>query len=108
VFILEYYFASKSFLAIREIFVNAYVDREEMNKTTVHTGNKISGCRNACVYSRKLLTFTVKFNKFFIRKSKKQLTCNIILMLQYLTGIVMFRLAFLMEHAFLWNTCVFL
>jgi hypothetical protein len=36
VFILEHYFASKSFAAVRETFSNAYPDREVPNKTTVH------------------------------------------------------------------------
>jgi hypothetical protein len=35
-FILEHYFASKSFAAIREAFTNAYPDKEVPNKTTVH------------------------------------------------------------------------
>jgi hypothetical protein len=33
VFILEHYFASKSFGAIREAFSNAYPDKEVPNKT---------------------------------------------------------------------------
>jgi hypothetical protein len=36
VFILEYYFASKFFAAIREAFSNAYPDKELPNKTTIH------------------------------------------------------------------------
>jgi hypothetical protein len=36
VFILEHYFASKSFSAVREAFSNAYPDKEVPNKTTVH------------------------------------------------------------------------
>jgi uncharacterized BrkB/YihY/UPF0761 family membrane protein len=35
VFILEHYFASKSFAAVRETFNNAYSDKEVPNKTTV-------------------------------------------------------------------------
>jgi hypothetical protein len=35
-FILEYYFALKSFAAVRELFGNAYPDKEVPNKTTVH------------------------------------------------------------------------
>jgi hypothetical protein len=35
VFILEHYFASKSFAAFREAFSNAYPDKEVLN-TTVH------------------------------------------------------------------------
>jgi hypothetical protein len=33
VFILEHYFASKSFAAVREAFSNAYPDKEVSNKT---------------------------------------------------------------------------
>jgi hypothetical protein len=36
VFILEHYFASKSFAAVREAFSNAYSDKEVSNKTTIH------------------------------------------------------------------------
>jgi hypothetical protein len=36
VFILENYFASKSFAAVREAFSNAYPDKEVPNKTTIH------------------------------------------------------------------------
>jgi hypothetical protein len=36
VFILEHYFASKSFTAVREAFSNAYPDNEVPNKTTIH------------------------------------------------------------------------
>jgi hypothetical protein len=36
VFILEHYFASKSFAAVREAFSNAYPDKEVPNKTTIH------------------------------------------------------------------------
>jgi hypothetical protein len=36
VFILEHYFASKSFAAIRKAFSNAYPDKEVPNKTTIH------------------------------------------------------------------------
>jgi hypothetical protein len=32
-FILEHYFASKSFAAVREAFSNAYPDKEVPNKT---------------------------------------------------------------------------
>jgi hypothetical protein len=34
VFILEHYFASKSFAAVREAFSNSYPDKEVPNKTT--------------------------------------------------------------------------
>jgi hypothetical protein len=36
VFILEHYFAPKSFVAVCEAFSSAYRDREVPNKTTIH------------------------------------------------------------------------
>jgi hypothetical protein len=36
VFILEHYFSSTSFAAVREAFSNAYPDKEVPNKTTIH------------------------------------------------------------------------
>jgi hypothetical protein len=36
VFILEHYFASKSFAVVREAFSNVYSDNEVPNKTTIH------------------------------------------------------------------------
>jgi hypothetical protein len=36
VFILEHYFASKLFAAVREAFSDAYPDKEVPNKTTIH------------------------------------------------------------------------
>jgi hypothetical protein len=36
VFILEHYFASKSFVAVREAFSNAYPDKEVPNDTIIH------------------------------------------------------------------------
>jgi hypothetical protein len=36
VFILEYYFASKSFSAVREAFSSVYPHKEVPNKTTTH------------------------------------------------------------------------
>jgi hypothetical protein len=36
VFILEHYFALKSFAVVRESFSNAYPDKEVPNKTTIH------------------------------------------------------------------------
>jgi hypothetical protein len=49
VFILEHYFASKSFAAVREAFRNAYSDKEVPNKTNTPTGNKISGHTTVCL-----------------------------------------------------------
>jgi hypothetical protein len=36
VYILKHYFVSKSFIAVREAFSNAYPDKEVPNKTTIH------------------------------------------------------------------------
>jgi hypothetical protein len=36
VFILEHYFALKSFAALREALNNAYPDKEALKKTTIH------------------------------------------------------------------------
>jgi hypothetical protein len=36
VFILEHYFASKSFAVVREAFRNAYLDKEVPNEATIH------------------------------------------------------------------------
>jgi hypothetical protein len=42
VFILEHYFTSKSFAAVRGAFKSAYPDKEVPNTTAIHkTGNKI-------------------------------------------------------------------
>jgi hypothetical protein len=50
VFILEHYFAMKSFTAVREAFFNVYSDKEVPNKTT---GNKSSGQREClCIFEK--------------------------------------------------------
>jgi hypothetical protein len=36
IFTLEHYFASKSFVAVREAFNNAYPDKEILNKITIN------------------------------------------------------------------------
>jgi hypothetical protein len=36
VFILEHYFTFKSFVAVRQVFSNAYPDKEVPNKTAKH------------------------------------------------------------------------
>jgi acyl carrier protein phosphodiesterase len=65
VFILEHFFASKSFDAVREAFSNAYPDKELPNKTTIHrlvttfwnTGRRkfLEDCsRNNCITARVL------------------------------------------------------
>jgi hypothetical protein len=51
VFILEHYFASKSFTSVREAFRNAYPDKEVSNKTTVHRlGTKFRGTGSVCLW----------------------------------------------------------
>jgi hypothetical protein len=48
VFIVEHYFASKSFAAVLEAFSNVYPDKEVPNKTRRHTlGTKfwVDACR---------------------------------------------------------------
>jgi hypothetical protein len=50
VFILEHYFASKSFVAVREAFSNAYHDKEVPNNTTVHRPvTKFRGTGSVCL-----------------------------------------------------------
>jgi hypothetical protein len=50
VFVLEHYFASKSFAAVREAFSNAYPDKEVPNKTTLQLlGTKFRDKRGACL-----------------------------------------------------------
>jgi hypothetical protein len=43
VFILEYYFASKSFVAVLEAFSGEYLDREVPNKTVYHETHQKGG-----------------------------------------------------------------
>jgi hypothetical protein len=47
VFILEPYLASKYFSAVRDVFSNAYPEKEVPNKTTIHRLEKISGYRTS-------------------------------------------------------------
>jgi hypothetical protein len=69
-FILEHYFASKSFAAVREAFSNAYHDTEEPNKITP-TGNKILGHRK-CLRQE---TSAVKlFCSFFVTNTDQEST----------------------------------
>jgi hypothetical protein len=47
VLILEHYFASKSFAAVREAFSSAYPGKEVLNKTTIHqlvTKSRVDAC----------------------------------------------------------------
>jgi hypothetical protein len=77
-FILEHYFASKSFAAVREAFSNAYPDKEVPNKTTIQRlvtkSNKISG-HNKCLFVTSAHRATKQLNNG--RTHFKQcLSCN--------------------------------
>jgi hypothetical protein len=48
VFILEHYFASKSFVAVREAFSNAYPDKELPNKTIHRLVTKFRDTGSVC------------------------------------------------------------
>jgi hypothetical protein len=50
VFILEHYFASKSFAAVREAFSNAYPDNEVPNKTIHRLVTKFRDTGSVCVF----------------------------------------------------------
>jgi hypothetical protein len=79
VFILEHYFASKSFAAVREEFSNAYPDKEAPNMTTIHRlETKLS--------SRMWWTFTTPAVKLFCITIKRPLVCLVILMSPKLTN----------------------
>jgi hypothetical protein len=60
VFILEHYFASKSFTAVSEAFSNAYPDKEVPNKTIIRVVTKFQDTGNDCdrkhVWRRTVLT----------------------------------------------------
>jgi hypothetical protein len=49
VFILEHYFASKSFAAVREVFSNVYSDKEVPNKTIHRLVTKFRGAESICL-----------------------------------------------------------
>jgi hypothetical protein len=79
VFILEHYFASKSFATVREAFSNAYPDKELLNKTTVHRlvtkfldtgsvnlGQVLIERQNSCYYCRTDLKQCISCNEFNI------------------------------------------
>jgi hypothetical protein len=66
VFILEHYFASKSFVAVFEAFGNEHPDKEVLNKTTIQY-NKISGHRKClCVFGKAVDIGVKLFYKFFL------------------------------------------
>jgi hypothetical protein len=77
VFILEHYFASKSFAAVREAFSNAYPDKEVPSKTTIHRlVKKFRDTGSVCVSSRRWWTFSASavklFCKFFLTNKTKK------------------------------------
>jgi hypothetical protein len=68
--ILEHYFASKSSSVVREIFINAFPDKEVMNKTTIQRRvTKVRDTSSTCVSSRRSWTFTVKLFCNFLRNT---------------------------------------
>jgi hypothetical protein len=78
VFILEHYFASKSFAAVREACNNANPDKEVPKKTTAHRlVTKFRDTGSVCVSSRRWWASAVKlFSKFFKTKTnEKELVC---------------------------------
>jgi hypothetical protein len=67
VFILEYYFTSKSFAAVREAFSNAYPDKELPNKTTIQQLVTIRDTGSVCVSLRRWWTFSASAVKLFCK-----------------------------------------
>jgi hypothetical protein len=58
VFILEHYFASKSFTAVREAFSNVFADKEVPSKTRTHRlVTKVSGHRKCLRQESEALAF---------------------------------------------------
>jgi hypothetical protein len=57
VFILENYFASKSFAAAREVFNNVYPDKEAPNKTTIH--RLVTKCWRMLVFEKAVDVFCI-------------------------------------------------
>jgi hypothetical protein len=93
--ILEHYFASKSFAAVREAVSNAYPDKEVPNKTTIH--RHVSAFRNTgsvCVSLGRWWTSAVKLFCKFFRTKTKTITCLVILMSPKLTNTVVVTVAF--------------
>jgi hypothetical protein len=68
VFILERYFASNSFSAVRKALSSARFDTAVPKKATTPTGNKTFGRRNCgCLSSRRWRTFSSSSLKLFCR-----------------------------------------
>jgi hypothetical protein len=103
VFILEHYFASKSFAAVREEFSSAYPDKEVPNKTTIQrlvtefwdTG---SVCYRKHVWNPTVLTGGT-LRKVEETLKKKKLICLLKLMPPKLTDTVVVGVAFYMKHS---------
>jgi hypothetical protein len=68
VFILEHFFTSKSFSVVHEAFSNVYLDKEVLNKTTIHwLVTKFWDTGSVWVSLRRWWTAVVKlFCKFFL------------------------------------------
>jgi hypothetical protein len=81
VFILEHFFALKSFAAVHEIFSNAYPDKEVPNKTAIH--RLVTKFRD-----------TGRVSSSQQIKTTKQLVSLIILMSAKLTNTVVVRVVF--------------
>jgi hypothetical protein len=96
VFILEHYFASKSFAAVREAFSNACPDKEVPNKTTIHLlVTKFRGTGSVCdrkhVRRRTVLTDVTLRN---VEETLKNMACLVTSMSPKLTYAVVGRVAF--------------
>jgi hypothetical protein len=66
VFILEHYFASKSFRAVRGTFSNAYPDNEVPNMTAIHRlVKKFRDTISVGVSSRRWWTYSASAVKLF-------------------------------------------
>jgi hypothetical protein len=60
VFILKHYFSTKSYAAVREVFSNAYPDKEVPNETIHQMVTKYQDTRSIWVSWRKWWAFAVK------------------------------------------------
>jgi hypothetical protein len=95
VFILENYFASKSFAPVREAFSNVYPGKGIPNKTTVHRlVTKFWDTVSVCVSSRMCCTSAVKlFCKFCLtNESENKLFCLVIFVAPKLTSRLLLQL----------------
>jgi hypothetical protein len=91
-FILEYYFASKSFATVRKAFSSAYPDKELPNKTLT---DNISGHRKCFCVLENVVDICCSINSSKQIKTKiKELIRLVILMSPNLANTVVFRAAF--------------